>query len=198
MCLCFVFSGCSRGEEKNTARKRRVHIGSQNGKYVVYRDGRPFFIKGASGFTNLKALQQTGGNTIRTWDTLHLKQVLDSAEHYKLGVVVGLPMPASEDMDFYNDDLKAGKCIKEISLIVNRFKDHPAVLFWCLGNELVFPNRPKYLNFYKTFNKITSIIHETDPDHPVTTTLLSVQPKMVFNITSVPRSIFFLLTFLVV
>lgn len=182
--LGFLFMSCNQKKKTAFDEKSSVYIKKDSEKYTVYRNGEPFVIKGASGFTNLKALKEAGGNTIRVWDTLHLKDILDSASHYQIAVVVGLPMLSSEYVDgFYNDDIKTKRFEKDILTIVNKFKNHPSVLFWCLGNELVFPNRPKYNKFYETFNKIVSLIHVNDPNHPVTTTLLSVQKKNIFNIT---------------
>ncbi|SEO34903.1 Glycosyl hydrolases family 2, TIM barrel domain [Mucilaginibacter gossypiicola] len=179
--FCFLLSSCYQSPQVN-AKKITVCIQNVNGKYQLYRNGKPFFIKGASGSTNLKQLAEAGGNTIRVWDTLNLGRVLDSAQANHLAVVVGLPMPSSESLeDFYNTP-KANIYADKIANIVERFKNHPALLTWCLGNELAFPNKPKYNRFYATFNDIVDMIHEKDPNHPVTTTIMSFQKKNIVNI----------------
>jgi hypothetical protein len=181
LALCLIT--CTQDKIRTSLGGRRVCIKKVGAKFVVFKDGKPFLIKGASGFTHLGVLKRTGGNTIRVWDTLGLRAILDSADRYQLSVIVGLPMPASENMDgFYNDDVKTKDHIRKIALIVNEFKNRPSLLFWCIGNELAFPYKPKYRRFYKTLNDIVSLIHTNDPDHPVTTTLISVQPKNIFNI----------------
>ncbi len=148
----------------------------------MYRNGKPFFIKGASGFTNLKQLRAAGGNTIRVWDTLNLGRVLDSAQANHLAVVVGLPMPPSESMDDFYNTPKADAYTRKITNIIEHFKNHPALLAWCLGNELAFPYKPKYNQFYTIFNGLVDMIHQKDPQHPVTTTIMTFQKKNIINI----------------
>lgn len=175
---------CNRDKMGRSFENNSVYIKSINGKFEIFKNGKPFLIKGASGYTHLRELKQAGGNTIRVWDTIGLRKILDTADHYQLSVIIGLPMPPSEFMDeFYNDDIKTKNHIKKITTLVNEFKNRPSVLFWCLGNELAFPYRPKYRKFYKTFNDLVTSIHTDDPAHPVTTTLQAVSPKNIFNIT---------------
>jgi hypothetical protein len=179
--IAIFFLGCKDGS--TIEYNRKVFINFEKGQYTVYREGKPFNIKGASGFTNLKTLREAGGNTIRTWDTTNLSAILDEAKINKLGVIIGLSMPENTDMHvFYNQPELAAKQFKDYSALVRKYKDHPAILFWCVGNELPFPNKPSYLNFYKTFNAIVDMIHLEDPDHPVTTTVLNLQEKNIINI----------------
>ncbi len=155
-----------------------VYIKSERGTYRFYRNGKPFFVKGASGFTNLKALSALGGNTIRVWDTVNISGILDSAQAYHLAVIVGLPMPANQNMDdFYNDDTKVEEHYKNLTATVKRYRHHPALLAWCVGNELAFPYKPNYNRFYNAFNKVVDMIHRDDPNHPVTTTMINFQRK---------------------
>lgn len=171
--LCLLFAGCKHKQPTGT-----VYIKSEQGTYRFYRNGKPFFVKGASGFTNLKALSAAGGNTIRVWDTVNIGNILDSAQACHLAVIVGLPMPLNQNMDdFYNDDTKVAAHYKNLTATVNRYKRHPALLAWCVGNELAFPYKPNYNYFYKAFNKVVDMIHHDDPNHPVTTTIINFQRK---------------------
>jgi hypothetical protein len=179
LCLCYL--SCDQSQSIDSA-KKAVYIKNEDGKYVFYRNGEPFFVKGASGFTNLKQLRAAGGNTIRVWDTSHLGSILDSAEANHLAVIAGLPLPPAESMDDFYKTPKANAYTGKIADIVERFKNHPALLAWCLGNELSFPNSPKYRQFYTTFNGLIDMIHQSDPQHPVTTTIMSFQKKNIMNI----------------
>jgi hypothetical protein len=171
--LWLLFAGCKHQQQAGT-----VYIKSENGTYRFYRNGKPFIVKGASGFTNFKALSEAGGNTIRVWDTTHIAGILDSAQAYHLAVVVGLPMPYNQNMDdFYNDDAKVAAHYKNLTATVNRYKHHPAVLAWCIGNELTFPYKPNYNRFYDAFNHVVDMIHHDDPNHPATTTIINFQRK---------------------
>ncbi|QEM16828.1 hypothetical protein DIU38_012290 [Mucilaginibacter sp. P4] len=179
--LCLFSLSCNRSQPRNV-NKDGVYIKNENGKYSLYRNGEPFFIKGASGFTNLKRLNEAGGNTIRVWDTLNLGSILDSAQAHHLAVIAGLPMPPSESIDDFYKTPKASAHVSKIAGIVNRFKHHPALLSWCVGNELAFPYKPKYNQFYTIFNDVVDMIHQDDPQHPVTTTIMSFQKKNIVNI----------------
>lgn len=179
--ICLSVFGCQ--EPYSINRRHKVYIAYQHGKYILYRNDRPFIVKGGSGYTNLKYLSQIGGNTIRTWDTTGLQQVLDSAQVYHLAVIAGLPMPTNTDMDaFYDHDEKVKTHFKRLNATVNHYKNHPALLAWCLGNELPFPYKPTYNRFYEAFNQVIDMIHRDDPDHPVTTTIMTFQKKNIANI----------------
>ncbi len=129
-------------------------------------------IRGASGYTHLDKLREAGGNTIRTWDTVNLGAILDEAQRKHLAVIAGLSMPVSAYLDyFYKDTAKVAAQYRAFSRTVQRYKDHPALLMWCLGNELNFTYKPGYGAFYKTFNRLLNMIHATDPNHPVTSTM---------------------------
>ena len=167
----------------NTGTIKEVEIKKENGKYTLYRNGKPFIVKGGAGYTRLKELSEIGGNTIRVWDTLQLAKILDSAQAHHLAVIVGIPLPLNENMDaFYNNDAKVNASFKKITQTVNKFKHHPALLCWCLGNEIEFPWKPNFNKFYKAFNNIVDMIHHDDPDHPVTTTIMTFKRKNIANI----------------
>lgn len=150
----------------------KVHIRKEGGKFTLYRNGRPFFVQGASGTGNLALLAQAGGNTVRAYDTIHLRAILDEAQRHGLAVIAGLPIPSSPyEKFFYRDKNKTDSLLECVRTAVLRYKDHPALLMWCLGNEPVMTWRPGHAAFYSTYNRLLSTIHRLDPDHPVTTTM---------------------------
>lgn len=156
------------------AHQRKVFIHKDGKGYAIYRNGQPFLVKGASGFTHLAEVREAGGNTIRTWDTLNLGAILDEAQRNSLAVIAGLPLPSSDALSYYyKDTAKTGAAYRAFRQVVRRYKDHPALLMWCLGNEPDFSFKPRYRPFTKTFNRLLDMIHETDPDHPVTTTMVN-------------------------
>ena len=81
---------------------REVFIEKKNGKYSLYKDGKPFFVKGGSGVDHIKELSESGGNTIMCWDTSKLKSVFREAEKYHLSVIIGLHIPSAKT-DFYDN-----------------------------------------------------------------------------------------------
>lgn len=165
------------------ASNRSVHLGYANGKYTLYRFGKPFIVQGAAGTTHLAELSAAGGNTIRTWDTVGLDHILTTAAQCNIAVIVGLPMPYNDDMDaFYNRTDKVKEQFESYQALVRKYRNNKAVLGWCLGNELAFPFRPKFNNFYTAFNNLVDMIHHDDPDHPVTTTVMNLPKKNMINI----------------
>lgn len=178
--LSITLSGC--WHEKQPDRSAKVYIDHKNGRYTVVRNGKPFDIRGAGGYSHFRELREAGGNTLRTWDTTHLAQILDSAQKHELAVIVGLPLPNSGDISFYNNPQITQTRYRALQSLIKRFRNHPAVLMWCLGNELDFPYKWSYDDFYDSFNALTDMIHREDPDHPVTTTILNFNKKYIFNI----------------
>jgi hypothetical protein len=65
---------------------------------------------------------------------------------------------------------------------VLKYKDHPAVLFWLVGNEL----NHSYSNpaVWDAVNDVAEMIHELDPDHPVTTPISGFKPDVIAEIQS--------------
>jgi hypothetical protein len=51
---------------------------------------------------------------------------------------------------------------------VLRYRNHPALLLWVVGNELNMEKNPKV---WDAVNQLSRMIHEVDPNHPTTTTL---------------------------
>ncbi|WP_229208458.1 glycoside hydrolase family 2 TIM barrel-domain containing protein [Dyadobacter psychrophilus] len=152
------------------------------GGYRILRNRETFLIKGASGDTHFRKLAQSGGNCLRIWDTTNLMQVLDSAHANNIAIIAGLPIQNSDQMSLYDNPDKTAQQLSAFKSLVNRHKNHPALLMWCVGNELDFPSKPAYNNFYKGFNALTDMIRSTDPDHPITTTVLNFNTKYIANI----------------
>jgi hypothetical protein len=179
--LLSLFASCKHTQPE--VKNRTVFIKKEEKGYTLYRNGTPFIIKGAAGTSHLHKLNEIGGNTIRTYDTLHIASILDSAQANNIAVIVSLPMVSSNDFEyFYNDTAKIADQYHAYKKTVEKYKDHPALLMWCLGNELEFPYRPSYNDFYKTLNSLLDMIHTVDPNHPVTTPLMSLQTKYIVNL----------------
>ena len=160
---------------------RKVSIQKKNDGYSFYRDGQPFLVKGGAGYTYIKEMAASGGNTIICWDTSKLENALKEAAQYKVAVIIGLDVPGGEDVAFYKDEKNVAKLYGAYSKIVLRYKDNPSLLAWCLGNELVMPLSLMTSPFYKTYNSLLSMIHNSDPNHPVSTSTMNVAKKHILN-----------------
>ncbi len=157
-----------------------VEVIKADGVYTILRNGEPFVIQGVAGHEHLGRLKRMGGNTIRVYDTNNLGQILDSAEAHGLAVIAGIWMMGDLEMD-YTDSFMVAEQYDAIKESVQRYRDHPALLMWCLGNEISYRASFQELFFprkmWLAFEDLVDMIHEEDPNHPVTTTITNFQRK---------------------
>jgi hypothetical protein len=165
-------------EMQETRMPSKVALTHVNGKYQLWVNKEPFYIKGAGlEFGEITSLAKHGANSFRTWRTENGKQsgkeVLDAAEKNGLMVTMGIEV-ARERHGFDYDDEAAVKEQKErIRQEVLGLKDHPALLIWAIGNELnLRATNPKV---WDAVNDISKMIHEIN--HLTTTTLAGISLK---------------------
>lgn len=112
-------------------------------------------------------LNGMGVNTIRTWDKVTLK-LLDKAQAHGLKVIAGFWVDYG--LDFSNARVRA-KLIKEFEEYVKKFKNHPAVLFWAIGNESNYKvsGQEQLKAMYSLFNEMAGRAHQLEGGsfHPV-------------------------------
>jgi len=164
------------------AGNKKVEIKKEKGHYTLYKNGVPFLIKGAVGHTHISELAASGANTLLIWDTALIEKTLDEAQRYNISVIAGLDVPTGELTSFYADPKQVDKLFDAYHRIVQRNRNHPALLAWGLGNELVMPLSSQSSHFYKAYNRFLKMIHTEDKDHPVTTTIINYQKQSLLNI----------------
>lgn len=148
------------------AQPSKVEIRSNaEGAFQLIRNGEPYYINGAGGTVKLEELKNYGGNSIRTWgiqdDT---DKVLDEAHKLGLTVCFGIWMGQErQGFDYTNEDAVKAQ-LEEFRRVVRKYKDHPAILLWGVGNEMDL----EYSNFdvWKHLEDICQMIKEEDPNHP--------------------------------
>ena len=194
--LLFIGSivvGCSRSVEGPG--KRAVSIQKTAKGYRLIRNGVPFLIKGAGGdIRYLKELQQAGANTIRIYDTLHLQSKLDKVQKVGMVAVVDIPIPRydSQNDHFYTNKDKVTDHANIIKAFIEKYKDHPAVLYWILGNEIQYPELKGNKNFVSAFNQFVQCIHDTDQNHPVSTAVAGLSRKRIISISQRSKKLDFI------
>lgn len=164
----------------------RVEIVETDDGYGILRGGEPYRIKGAGlEFGDMASLAAHGGNSIRNWTTENevetAQEVLDRAHANGLTVALCLPM-ASEHWGFDYDDPEAVAAqLETFRGDVLKYRDHPALLAWIIGNELNYD----YTNprVYDAVNEVSRMIHDLDPNHPTTTTVAGLDARVVRDIT---------------
>ncbi|WP_439883322.1 glycoside hydrolase family 2 TIM barrel-domain containing protein [Pontibacter sp. MBLB2868] len=176
----FIWVSCSTKtpvQEKYVRRDRKVEIVKEGNSFVLYRNGKPYFIKGAAGYDYYDRLAQYGGNSIRVWHTDDAQKILDEAQKNGLTVTLGLWMAREREGFNYYDKESVAEQLEELKQVVVKFKDHPALLMWGIGNELYADG--SNVKVWDAVNGVAEMIHEVDPDHPTTTTIMNVPDKVV-------------------
>jgi hypothetical protein len=153
----------------------KVELRQTGGRYQLYVKGQPFHINGAGlEFGNQEKLAAHGGNSFRTWRTENGvdsgRVVLDRALKNGLFVTLGLEIARERHGFDYNDPAAVAQQMEAVKVEVLKYKDHPALLIWGIGNELnLNAKNPKV---WDAVNDISKMIHQVDPNH-LTTTMLA-------------------------
>lgn len=175
----------------------KVFIRAGKEGYELVRNGQPYYIKGASvvDMSLLHKIKACGGNSIRLYDTHNARAILDSAHKLGLTVTLGLRLrQARMEMD-YGDKAAVARQLDTLRSEVLRYKDHPALLMWAVGNETTLFIPSRYSNFFplrqvlKAVDDVAAMIHEVDPDHPTTMVLASVNEPVIRVANMVCRNI---------
>lgn len=183
---CFLFPLCislSSGCRETTSGRNdaKVYIQKQEEGYALIRNNRPFHIQGVAGTDSLSLLASIGGNTIRTYDTVQLETTLNRAQQYNLAVIVGLILPKSHEDWFYENDSLIEIYEKNLLRLTEKYRDHPALLMWCLGNEPIFYDFSNF-RFSTVYNRFLKTLKTADPDHPVAMAMANFSDRAILNI----------------
>ncbi|MDB6124759.1 MAG: beta-galactosidase [Pedosphaera sp.] len=176
---------CLAQAKSKAAGPAKVEVRQADGRWRLYVNRQPFFIKGAGlEFGNQEKLVAAGGNSFRTWRTDNGREtgqeVLDRARKNGLYVTMGLELSRERHGFDYSDTNVVAKQLAIIKDQVLKFKDHPALLMWDIGNELNLNSKnPKV---WDAVNDISKMIHQVDPNHPTTTSLAGIGKGLIDQI----------------
>lgn len=173
-CAFFQVAGrCQSEPIPKPALPLNVEVRHVNGVWRLYVNKRPFFIKGAGGAELLGKLKAAGGNSIRTWGTDNLQSVLDEAQRNELTVCVGIWLHHEQDaegFDYSKPEMVQAQ-LERVRQCVMRFKDHPAVLLWGLGNEMEGYEAGDKIEIWRAVNEAARVTKQLDPNHPTMTVI---------------------------
>ncbi len=181
--LLKVVASCNKTDEGNLSTPT-VYIKETDDGYKLIRNGKPYYMYGGAAHASyLEELKEAGANTARIYDTINLSATLDKAESLGLAVVVDIPMPKFNNaVVYYEDEALFNRVKNNVERVVKKHKDHPALLYWNLGNELYYPYFYTRTGFFDQFNILIDLIKKIDPNHPVSTVTIGANKLRVLSI----------------
>lgn len=142
--------------------------------YRLLRAGKPYTIKGVGGTSRMTEFVAAGGNSMRTWGTD--QQNLDDAQKHGLTVMLGIWLGHKKDVD-YTDAAKVKAQYEMVRGEVLKYKDHPALLLWGLGNEMENDNDIPEL--WMALEELFKLVKKLDPHHPTSTVVADISPQKI-------------------
>jgi hypothetical protein len=137
--------------------------------WQLLRGGEPYFIRGAGGNASLEQLVAAGANSVRTWGADDIGARLDAAHALGLSVTVGIWLGHERHGFDYRDETQVREQLERARQTVLRYKDHPAVLLWGIGNEMEGFGSGDDPAIWKAVNDIAAMVKKLDPFHPTMT-----------------------------
>lgn len=155
----------------------------------IMRGGEPYFVKGAGGDEHLDELVATGGNSIRTWTTNGLLEILDDGQERGLTVCAGIWLEPECSWFSYRNPEHCERQMERVKKEVVAYRDHPALLFWGIGNEA--EGDGNNMAYWIQMEKLAKAVKELDPAHPIFTALAGLQPLKIAGLNGLTPSLDF-------
>lgn len=150
-----------------------VSLKKTNGRWTLMVDGKPYLIKGAGGGGSKQLLAESGGNSFRTWGVgAETAGELETAKQLGLTVTVGIWLGHKEHGFRYEDASAVKNQMEDVRKAVLKYKDHPALIVWSLGNEMEVDNETPEM--WKAIQDLARMVHELDSRHPTMTVIAEI------------------------
>lgn len=160
--------------------KVELHGGADG--WELLRDGKPYRIKGAGGNASKQLLARCGGNSLRTWGVdAGTQALLDEAAQLGLTVALGIWLGHERHGFDYGDERRVKQQLETARRAVERYKDHPALLMWGIGNEMEGRDGDNPAA-YRAVQEIAMMVRRLDPDHPTMTAIAEIGGPKVANV----------------
>lgn len=115
----------------------------------------------------MEELAARGGNSLRTWTTNGLGEILDQAEKLGMTVSAGIWLEPECSWFSYSNPEHCAKQVERVRKEVTAYRDHPALLAWGLGNEV--EGDGTHAAFWQQIDRLALLVKELDPLHPTFT-----------------------------
>ncbi|MEL6869178.1 MAG: glycoside hydrolase family 2 TIM barrel-domain containing protein [Pseudomonadota bacterium] len=137
--------------------------------WQLLRAGEPYFVRGAGGDASFELLAAAGGNSVRTWSVDDAGEVLDRAHAHGLTVTLGIWLGHERHGFDYADPAQRAAQLQRVREAVIRYRDHPALLIWALGNEMEGFGDGDDPQIWAHVNEAAQLVKQLDPHHPTMT-----------------------------
>lgn len=161
----------------------RVAVGGRGGSFTYVVDGVPTEFRGM-GYNvtyaglppserverlrrDFQAMRAVGVNVVVGWRTAEWDEtVLNAAQAAGIGVV--MPFDLDDSLD-YSDRAVRWKVRSDVLAWVARYRGHPAIRMWGIGNESLLHLRvaARARAFADFYTQTVELVRQLDPDHPV-------------------------------
>ena len=145
-----------------------VELQKTDSGWQLLRGGEPYLIRGAGGDGSLQQLAAAGGNSVRTWGG-DVGTLLDDAHALGLTVTVGIWLGHERHGFDYDDQAQVTAQLEQAREMVLKYKDHPALLLWGIGNEAEGFGDGDNPVIWSAVNDVAAMVKELDPNHPTMT-----------------------------
>ena len=143
--------------------------------WQLQRDAKPYYINGAGGDGPLKMLAQYGGNSSRVWGVdSNTKTRLDEAHKNGITMAVGIWLEHERKCFDYDDPHQLEYQKSLVRAAVEKYKDHPAVLVWGVGNEMEGYKDGDSPLIWKHVEDLCQMIKKIDPHHPTMSVIAEI------------------------
>ena len=147
-----------------------VELRQTSAGWQLLRGGKPYFIRGAGGDASLQQLAAAGANSLRTWGADDdVGATLDAAHALGLSVSVGIWLGHERHGFDYNDADRVREQLERARQSVLRYRDHPALLLWGVGNEMEGFGSGDNPAIWKAVNDVAAMVKQLDSAHPTMT-----------------------------
>lgn len=141
-----------------------VEVRTTEQRYELVRNNEPFFVRGVGGQRSLDRLAALGANAIRTWDAEGIDDLLNDAHANGLAVCVGIWLVHERHGHDYNDPEVRREQLDKVRRLVTRYREHPAVLAWGVGNEVELGGDLDLA--LRSVEEAAALIKTLDTNHP--------------------------------
>lgn len=153
------------------------------GRWELRVDGRAFPVRGVGGQGQPALAAEIGATAVRTWGAEDLarpvdgRPFIDRAKEVGLRVLAGLWLEHERRGFNYDDPAQVAAQRERIRAEVRRYRDHPAIFAWGLGNEMEGPDQPDGREaIWREVEQLARIVKEEDPTRPIVTSIAGAHP----------------------